>query len=442
MTTTEALRQRFAERRRRVLQRMGEDTVAIFAAAPVTLRNHDVEHPYRQDSDFYYLTGLHEPDAVLILSRVHPEVRSALLLRPRNPERERWDGGTLGVEQAREALGVDVTHPIEELDERLREYLKGARRVVVRLGERQPFDARLFAAVRWLRARARQGLRAPTEFVDPAPLLHELRLLKAPEELEAIRRAAAITLQGHRRAYAALRPGMYEYEVEAELLYAFRRAGSPREAYPPIVASGPNATVLHYRDNRRRIEPGDLLLVDAGAEWDYYAADVTRTVPVGGRFNQEQRALYEAVWEAQRAALEAVKPGATLDDVHEAAVRVLAEHLVRLGLLEGPVQQAIDKKHYRRFFMHRTSHWLGMDVHDVGAYYTDEGKARPLQAGMVLTVEPGLYVAPGADGVDPKWHGIGVRIEDDVLVTEEGCEVLTAELPTAPDEVEALVGGR
>ncbi len=428
-----------AERRRALLEAMGEQTVALFPAAREALRNHDVEHPYRQDSDFFYLTGFEEPEALLILTRVHPEHRSVLLLRPRDPQREQWDGRRLGVEAAPERLGLDAAFPIGQWEARLVDYLKGARRVVVALGRDRDFDERLFAVVARLRRQARRGVAAPVEFVDPSVLLHEGRLVKLPEEVEAMRRAAHLTVDGHRRAYARLRPGMYEYEVEAELLRCWRGAGSRREAYPSIVASGSNATILHYRDNDRRMEAGDLLLVDAGAEWGYYAADVTRTVPVSGRFTEPQRAIYTAVWEAQRAALEHVRPGGTLQEVHRAAVRVLTEHLIALGLVEGPLDRAIEQGRYRRFYPHRTSHWLGMDVHDVGAYHV-EGEPRPLEPGMALTVEPGLYVLEGADGVDPLWHGIGVRIEDDVVVTEEGHENLTAALPTDPDAVEAMVG--
>ena len=418
---------------------MGPATVALFPAAREALRNQDVDHPYRQDSDFYYLTGFEEPEALLLLSRVHPEHRSVLLLRPRDPQREQWDGRRLGVEAAPEALGVDAAYPIDELDRQLENYLRGARRVVVALGRDPEFDARFFEVVGRLRRQARKGVEAPTEFVDPSVLLHERRLVKLPEEIEAMRRAARLSVEGHRRAYERLRPGMFEYEVEAELLRCWRAAGSRREAYPSIVASGPGATILHYHDNDRRMEAGELLLVDAGAEWDYYASDITRTVPVSGRFTEPQRAIYTAVLEAQRAALETVRPGNTLEQVHEAAVRVLTEHLVALGLVEGPVQEAIEQGRHKRFYPHRTSHWLGMDVHDVGAYHRD-GAPRPLQPGMALTVEPGLYVLEDADGVDPRWRGIGVRIEDDVVVTDEGHENLTAELPTDPDEVEALVG--
>ncbi len=428
-----------AERRRALLETMGEGTVALFPAAREATRNHDVEHPYRQDSDFFYLTGFEEPEALLILTRVHPEHRSVLLLRPRDPQREQWDGKRLGVEAAAERLGLDAAFPVEQWEERLADYLKGARRVLVALGRDRDFDERFFRVVARLRRGARRGVAAPVEFVDPSVSIHERRLVKLPEEAGAMRRAARLTVEGHRRAYARLRPGMHEYEVEAELLRCWRGRGSRREAYPSIVASGANATILHYRSNDRRMEEGDLLLVDAGAEWDYYAADVTRTVPVSGHFTDPQRALYTAVLEAQRAALEQVRPGATLDAVHQAAVRVLCEHLVALGLLQGPVERAIQEGRHRRFYPHRTSHWLGMDVHDVGAYHV-EGRPRILRPGMALTVEPGLYVLEGADGVDPAWHGIGIRIEDDVLVTDDGYENLTADLPTDPDEVEALVG--
>lgn len=423
----------FAERRARFLEAMGAG-VAVFPAAPVAIRNNDVEHPYRQDSDFYYLTGFAEPESVLVLSNQHPEHRAVLFVRPRNPEREIWDGARAGVEGALQ-LGMDAAFPIDELATRLPDYLADVRRLHVRIGRGHPFDQEVFAALAAVRKRARQGVRAPSEIVDPGVVLHEMRLHKSAAEIARMRRAAEVTRLAHVAAMRAAAPGKHEYEVAAEIHRVFEAHGCERSAYGSIVGSGPNACVLHYRSNARRMEEGDLLLVDAGCELDYYAADVTRTFPVSGRFTEPQRQLYELVLAAQEAAIGAVAPGATLDDVHDAAVRVLATGLLELGLVSGTLEEVLAEERYKDFYMHRTSHWLGMDVHDVGDYHVD-GKPRPLEPGFVLTVEPGLYVAPAAE-VDERWRGIGIRIEDDVLVTEDGRDNLTADIPKAVSDVEA-----
>jgi len=424
----------FAERRVRFLDAIGPG-VAVFPSAPVFIRNNDVEHAYRQDSDFHYLSGFDEPESVLVLTNQHPEHRAILFVRPRNPEREIWDGPRAGVDGAVKDFGVDAAFEIGELAEKLPDYLQDVKRAHYQVGRGHPFDGRFFRALDAVRARRRKGVHAPSEIVDPGVALHELRLLKTSEEIEAMKRAAAVTRDAHVRAMAVAKPGMHEYEVEAEMARIFRAGGSERPAYDSIVGSGPNATILHYRANRRRMEEGELLLIDAGCELDYYASDVTRTFPIGGTFSGPQRTLYEICLASQIAAIEAVKPGATIDDVHDVAVRVITQGLIDEGLVEGPLDSALEDERYKPYYMHRTSHWLGLDVHDVGPYFV-RGEPRPMQPGTVLTVEPGIYVGADAD-CDPKWRGIGIRIEDDVLVTEGGHENLTADIPKTVAEVEA-----
>jgi Xaa-Pro aminopeptidase len=429
----------YAERRQRFLEAIGPG-VAVFPSASPAIRNQDVEFPYRQDSDFYYLTGFEEPHSVLLLTNQHPEHRAVLFVQSRNPEREVWDGPRCGVDGAVSDYGMDAAFPIEELDEHLADYLADVHRLHYRVGKDRAFDDRVFAALDRVRRRARHGVRAPGEIVDPGLTVHEMRMRKSPDELASMRRAVEITADAHRRAMARAEPGRHEYEVEAELLRTFHAHGSPREAYPSIVGSGPNATILHYRDNRRRMQDGDLLLIDAGCEYDYYASDVTRTFPINGKFTADQRSVYELVLAAQKAAISAVKPGATLQGVHEAALHILVDGMIELGLLSGKRDEIIENGDYKKFFVHRTSHWIGMDVHDVGTYF-HEGQPRELEPGFVLTVEPGLYVPPDAD-VDARWRGMGVRIEDDVLVTTDGHEVLSEEIPKAPQDVEAAASQR
>ncbi len=411
--------------------------VAVIPAAPVFVRNNDVEHEYRQDSDFFYLTGFDEPHSVAVLDAV--QRRLTLLVRPRDREREVWDGPRAGVDGAKAAFGADEAFAISELADKLPDLIQNHSRVYYRLGHDRAFDDRLLAAVDRVRARRRTGAVAPAEIVDPGVILHEMRLRKSPDEVETMRTAARITREAHELAMSRTRAGMHEYEVEAMLLDTFRRHGSERPAYGSIVGSGPNACVLHYRKNDRRIEAGDLLLIDAGCEYGYYASDVTRTFPVGGVFSREKQAIYELVLEAQLESIGAARPGVTLDEIHKLSVGVIARGLLRLGLLSGDVDKIIETDGYKRFFMHRTSHWLGMDVHDVGAYFAG-GKPRPLEPFMLLTVEPGIYIAPDDETVPAEWRGIGVRIEDDVLVTESGSEVLTAGIPKTVEEVRRACG--
>jgi Xaa-Pro aminopeptidase len=425
----------FAARRTQLLEAIG-DGVAVFPSAPLAVRNHDVEHPYRQDSDLYYLTGLDEPESVLVLTNQHEEHRVVLFVRPKKREREIWDGPRAGVEGAVQEFGADVAFPIDELPKRLPDYLGNVERLHYRIGQNDEADAKLFDCLNLLRRGGRRGITAPEAIIDSSAHLHEMRLRKSDAELATMRRAAEITKEAHLRAMHFTRPGMHEYEIDAELLHVFRKHGSERPAYESIVGSGPNATILHYRAGNRVLNEGELVLIDAGCELDYYASDVTRTFPVSGKFSDEQRAVYEVVLHAQKECIEAVKPGVTLHDLHDGALRSITEGLLGIGLLEGKVDALIEEKKYEAFYMHRTSHWLGMDVHDVGHYYVD-GKHRPLEPGFVLTVEPGLYVPTDAEGVDERWRGIGVRIEDDVVVTEGGHDVLTAGIPKEIDDVEA-----
>ena len=423
----------FQDRRQRILEAMGSGVLVVFGA-PFLYRNNDVEHEWRQDSDFHYLSGFDEPESVLVL-RSGPEPRFVMFVRARDPEREAWDGPRAGVEGAVADFGAEVAYPIGELGQRLPELLGNVESVFYRLGRERANDDVLLRALDGVRRLARKGVSCPRAIVDPVGVLHEARLVKTPVEIERMRRASAITEAGHREVMAGVRAGMFEYEAEALLRAAFRRGGSERHAYPPIVGSGPNATILHYRKNDRCMQDGDLLLVDAGSEYDYYASDVTRTFPVSGRFSAPQRAVYELVLESQIAAIAAARPGATVDDVHAVACRVLCRGLIDLGVIEGPLDKALEEERYKPWYMHRTSHWLGMDVHDVGVYYLG-GKPRPLVPGMVLTVEPGLYFGAGDERVRPELRGIGVRIEDDVLVTDAEPNNLTDSIPKTVDAVE------
>ncbi len=428
----------FARRRVEFLSRIGPDSVAVLAAAPVRPRSRDVTYPYRQDSDFYYLTGFPESEAVAVFVPGRKKGEFVLFCREYDPQKALWEGRHAGLKGARKQYGADEAHSIEDLDEIMPDLLADRQRLHCGLGRDGEFDRRLLGWIDEVKKRSRAGVRAPEELVDFDRVLHEMRLIKGPEELSAMRRAAEISAIAHKRAMQACRPGMYEYQIEAEIVHEFMRQGARSPAYPSIVAGGDNACVLHYTDNDARLKDGDLILIDAGAEYDYYAADITRTFPVNGRFSPPQRALYELVLEAQLAAIDKVRPGNHWNEPHEAAVRVLTKGLIRLGLLEGRLSRLIKKEAYKDFYMHRTGHWLGMDVHDVGDYKVD-GQWRELQPGMVLTVEPGLYIGKNNKHVSKRWRGIGIRIEDDVLVTESGCEVLTAAVPKTIAEIEALM---
>lgn len=414
-----------------------EGGVAIVPTAPVRLRNRDVDYQYRPDSDFYYLTHFPEPEAVAVLVPGRDHGEYILFCRERNPDKEIWDGRRAGLEGAREFYGADDAFPIEDIDEILPGLLENRNKVFYSIGRNAEFDAHLTAWVNEVRAKSRNGVHAPGEFVDLDHILHEMRLIKRAEEIKALRRAAKISSVAHRRAMQACRPGMKEYELEAELLYEFRKGGAEFPAYWPIVGGGANGCVLHYRENNCVLNDGDLVLIDAGAEFDCYAADITRTFPANGRYRGEQRAAYEVVLAAQAAAMTEVRAGKHWNEPHDAAVRVLTRGLIDLGLLKGDLDGMIEKGDFKRFYMHRTGHWLGMDVHDVGDYKVAD-TWREFEPGMVLTVEPGLYIAAAAD-VPEGFHNIGIRIEDDVLVTRNGCEVLTQDTPKSIGEIEALM---
>jgi Xaa-Pro aminopeptidase len=427
----------FARRRKQLMRIVGGDGICIVPAAPERLRNNDSHYPYRQDSDFHYLTGFAEPEAVLALipGREHGEV--ILFCRERNPERETWDGARAGQEGAVRDYGMDDAFPIADIDDILPGMLEGRSRVYYHFGRDAEFDIQLIGWVNQVRARIKQGARAPHEFVALGHILHDLRLYKTRDELRVMRKAAQIATGAHVRAMRVVRPGMNESEIEAELLHEFRRRGAV-PSYEPIVGGGANGCVLHYRANNAPLRDGDLLLIDAGAEYQCYASDITRTFPVNGKFSPEQRALYDIVLAAQRAGIDQVRPGRPFGAYHDAAVRVICAGLIKLGLLKGGLEKNIREQSYKRFYMHKTGHWLGLDVHDVGDYRVD-GEDRELEPGMVVTVEPGIYIAADAKGVAAKWRGIGIRIEDDVVVTKGDPEVITTAVPNDPDEIEALM---
>jgi len=430
----------FTRRRKQLLKMLEPGDIAILPAANMKIRNRDAEYRYRPDSDFYYLTGFPEPEAVAVFipGRKHGEY--VLFCRERDPVMETWVGKRAGQDGACDEYGAADSFPINDIDDILPGLMENTERVFYTMGNNAKFDERVIKWVNTLRDKARSGVHAPGEFVGLDHVLHEMRLFKSATEIRAMRNAAKISVAAHQRAMRASKPGMYEYQLEAELQYEFTRQGSVSPAYSSIVGGGNNACTLHYIDNRDVLNDGDLVLIDAGAEFDYYAADITRTFPVNGTYSKAQKALYEVVLAAQTAAIEQVKPDNHWNDPHEAAVRAMTEGLVDLGLLKGRVPTLIKNEAYKRFYMHRTGHWLGMDVHDVGDYKLGD-EWRVLEKGMVMTVEPGLYIPLGSKGVAKKWQGIGIRIEDDVLVTKSGHDVLTGALASTVDEVEALMAG-
>lgn len=453
--------------------------IAVLPASTEVVRNYDVHYEFRQDSDFWFLTGLDEPEAVAVLDPSHPEERFVLFVRPRDREMEIWNGFRAGVDGAIEDFGADAAYPIDDLDQELIRRFVGRAAVYTPLGNAS-FAGRVTGLVNRVRGVAtRYGRPVPVEVRDAAPLLHDLRLRKTPEEIERLRRACALTAAGHAEAMRFTRPGLFEYQVQAAMEYVWRVHGSMRNGYPSIVASGANACVLHYTENDRRIEDEDLVLIDAAAEIDYFSSDITRTFPANGTFTAAQRSIYDVVLAAQRASFDLTRPDATMKMLHRASVETITEGLVDLGLLPGPVEDALAMHHYKEFFMHGTGHWLGLDVHDAGSYGVD-GKPRPLEPGMSFTIEPGIYVDPKRDTlrlsrleydaeewterrimmgtaaakkleagereaagwfehpVAEEFRGIGVRIEDDVLITSDGYENMTAEVPTEPSEIEAM----
>ncbi len=418
----------FRDRRGALLARMTAlgGGVTVVRSNPEQTRSHDTEFTYRPDSDLWWLTGFAEPDTVAVFTDTHPEHRFVLFVRPRDPEKETWNGRRAGIEGALRDFGPDATYSIEDLDAVLPKYLEAAPTLWWTPGIERSFNGRMDA---WLaasrRVRARSG-KGPSSVAELAMLTHEARLHKTAEEIELLQRAGDITSEAHNAALEGTRPGMYEYEVEALVNYVFRARGAKAPGYNSIVAGGVNGTILHYTENESRLAATDLLLIDAGAEVEGYTADVTRTFPVGARFSPAQRAAYDIVLAAQEAAIAVIRPGALFDDVHHAALTTLVEGLVQLGVLAGRVEELIAQKAFQPFYMHRTSHWLGLDVHDVGLYVDGKGHSRPLEPGMVLTVEPGLYFGDGGPAYDPQYRGIGIRIEDDIVVTENGSHNLTA----------------
>jgi Xaa-Pro aminopeptidase len=465
----------FIERRQRFTEALG-DAIAIVPGGAEVRRNNDVHYPFRQQSDFFFLTGFDEPDAVAVFNPADAKQRYVLFVRPRDRQMEIWNGRRAGVEGAVAQYGADAAYTIEELDDRLRGWLIDHPTLYYALGN-AAYDARITRMLAELRSARVRGHHAPVRLEDPGPILHAMRLHRSPAELAAQRRACEISAGAHVEAMRYARPGLYEYEVQAALEFVCRVQGSPRDGYPSIVASGPNACILHYQENRRRMEAGDLLLIDAGCEYGYYTADITRTFPVNGRFTPPQRAVYELVLKAQQAAIAAARPGQRYEAMHDAARRVLADGLIALGALPRGLDESLAMHHYREFYMHGTGHWVGMDVHDVGEYRID-GRSRVLESGMVVTVEPGLYFDPERDSVsfalreyseEEMWdrrtrlgmatarrleeeekasaehithpvpaalRGIGVRIEDDVLITETGSEILTAGAPKTVEDIE------
>jgi Xaa-Pro aminopeptidase len=425
----------FARRRRQFMRMIGKDAIAILPAAPVRHRNGDIEYAYRQDSHFHYLTGFSEPDSVAVLLPGRRHAEYLLFVRERDALREAWDGPRAGTEGATLRYAADDAFPIEDIDEILPGLLEQRSRIFYSMGTHRDFDPHVVAWVEALEGQARQPGRA-REFVALDHVLDDMRLYKSRAEVSSLRRSAQIAMAAHRRAMRFARPGRMEYEVMAEVQHEFRSHNADL-AYTPIVAGGANACVMHYRDNDQRLRDGDLLLLDAGCEYDYYASDITRTFPVSGRFSPAQRAVYDVVLEAQTAAIDRVRPGNHWNEPHEAAVRVITQGLAKLGLLRGPTARLIREKAYEPFFNHRTGHWLGMDVHDVGDYKVG-GEWRVFEAGMALTVEPGIYIRPSRQVPKEFWH-IGVRIEDDVMVTRGGADVLSGALEKTPEAIERLV---
>lgn len=426
----------FAKRRKQLMGMMDSDSIAILPAAPVRVRNRDVEHRYRQDSDFYYVTGYPEPESVAVLAPGRGHGEYVVFCRERDRLSETWHGRRSGTEGAVEMYGADDAFPISDIDDILPGMLEKCERVYYTMGSHPDFDQRVIGWVHHLRSAS--GTHVPQEFISLEHILHDMRLYKSRAEIGLMRKAAKIAAKAHKRAMNYCAPGRYEYEIEAELLREFRVAGG-LPSYQAIVGGGDNACILHYVENDAQLEDGDLLLIDAGCEFDYYASDVTRTFPVNGRFASTQLALYEIVLEAQEAAIEKAKVGNHWNDPHEAAVKVITKGLIKLGILKETLAKAIKNESYRQYFMHRTGHWLGMDVHDVGDYRVSD-QWRQLESGMVMTVEPGIYIPPDAKGVAKKWRGIGIRIEDDVLISKKGPDVLSKDMTKNPKEIESLVG--
>lgn len=429
----------FKRRRNQLMKMIGKGSIAIVSSASQQVRNRDVDYPFRQDSDFLYLTGFNEPDAVLVLipGRKHGEY--ILFCRESDPEQETWHGRRAGQQGATENYGADDSFPIDDIDDILPGLLEDRQKVFHIMGRFPEFDQKLMGWVNQIKSQSRMGVHVPYEFVSLDHFLHDMRLYKSRAEISLMKKAAKISVAAHKRALKTCKPGLYEFSIEAEYNYEFSVNGA-QHAYPPIVGGGENGCILHYTENSDQLQDGDLLLIDAGCEVEGYASDITRTFPVNGRYSPAQKDVYEIVLQAQKAAIKQVQPGNHWNDPHHAAVRVITKGLIELKLLKGSLAKLMKEQAYRKFYMHRTGHWLGLDVHDVGDYKVGD-QWRLLEPGMVLTVEPGIYIPANSKGVHKKWWNIGIRIEDDVLVTRQGHEVLTTGLPSSVDEIEALMAG-
>ena len=428
----------FKRRRRELMRMMGPGSIAILPTAPLLIRNRDVHYPYRPDSDFFYLTGFPEPEAVLVLIPGRKQAEYILFNRESDPVKELWDGARAGQEGACSKYGADDSFPIGDLDDILPRMLEQCERIFYVMGCNPKFDKRLSEWINTIRCESRSGVQGPVEIIALDHYLHEMRLFKSRSELKVMRQAARISAKAHKKVMQVCKPGVWEYQLEAEFVRECCHHGGRAQAYPPIVGAGPNACTLHYIDNSERAMAKQMLLIDAGCELEYYASDITRSYPVNGRFSEPQRQLYELVLAAQEAAIAKIKPGNHWNDPHDAAVRTITRGLIKLGIIKGTLAKSIREEKYKPFFPHRTGHWIGMDVHDVGDYKVD-GAWRMLEPGMVMTIEPGLYIPSGSKGVAKKWWDIGIRIEDDVVVTKEGCEVLTKDVPKSVAEIESIM---
>ncbi|MEL6470062.1 MAG: aminopeptidase P N-terminal domain-containing protein [Cyanobacteria bacterium J06623_4] len=426
----------YRQRRQAVISALGQST-AIFCSAPTAVMHNDVDHLYRQDSDFFYLTGFNEPSAVAVLAPSHSDHQFVLFVQPKDPEKETWSGYRTGVELAKEKYGADEVYPIAELSEKLPEYVEKAPRLYYHFGNDRAFNDRIIALWQHFLTKMTKKGTGPAAIEDAKLLMQQFRRVKSPYEIEKIRQAIAVSVEAHNAAREMVRPGVYEYEVQATIENIFRKAGAMGPAYPTIVAGGENACILHYVENNQQLQEGDFILIDAGCAYDYYNADITRTFPVGDRLSEEQEIIYDLVLKAQLAAIEKVQPGLPFNEFHDAATKIITTGLVELGLLVGEIDKLIEEKKHKAFFMHGTGHFLGLDVHDSGILRNPDKTWKPFVPGNIVTVEPGIYISPyykpqeGQPAIDPRWLGIGVRIEDDVLVTETGNEVLTSAVPKA-----------
>lgn len=428
----------YAKRRKQLMQKLGPNSIAILPAAPPAIRNHYHEYAYRQNSDFYYLTGFEEPEAFLVLAPKRKGGEFILFNRVRDRAQEIWNGYRAGQEGARKKFGADEAFPISELKQKLPELIEGREQIYYTLGIDKHYDRIILNAVNLLRGKIRTGVQSPLAFVDLRTFLHEMRLIKSPAEIALMRKAAEISAKAHIRAMQTCKPGMNEAQLEAEIQYEFQRQGGRFCAYTPIVGSGANSCILHYVNNNQTIKKNDIVLIDAGCEYQYYASDITRTFPASGRFSPEQKAIYEIVLEAQQAGIKAVRPGTPWNVIEDTCVKIITQGLIDVGILKGKLNDLISKQAYFAFYMHRSGHFLGLDTHDAGRYKIQD-KWRKLQPGMVRTVEPGIYISSDIPGVNKRWHNIGVRIEDDVLVTAKGPDVLSKDAPTSIQEIEMIM---